>query len=530
MARRLRKHPFPVLTGILVCLAVGLAIRSGTRPASAQPAKALPAALQYVPPDAAVFVHADADKLWSGPIGKAVRGADEKLFAELTAKGKDLFGITPDQVDTVTAFWPKFKGPRDPESFALVLTFKNVYDPKKILAGFDKLFTGDKRPRIVTPSDRLLVLLFDLDEIYAKPQPAGQTGPLTATLREAANDKHLLSYGTTIANLPDQLRGDDLPEEVRPFKPLFQAETLSAFLTLDKALTVEVRVKAASGPKAIEAEKALGFASSMLQQQLAPAVEKLDGPMNTVAVGRELLKSLKATKFATTGDETRATLTLPGDLPYGKAFAEAVGKVREAATRAQSQNNLKQIALALHNYHDTHGSLPPAAVVDKKGKPVLSWRVLILPYIEQNDLYQKFKLDEPWDSPNNIKLIDQMPKVYALPTPTKAKANETHYRVFVGNGSAWDYLKGSKLQEFLDGTSNTILVVTAADAVPWTKPDELDFDPEKDMKKLLGFFESSVCNVAFGDGSVRALSKSLELKTLNALITRGGGEVIGDDF
>ena len=153
------------------------------------------------PPDAAVFVHADADKLWSGPIGKAVRGADEKLFAELTAKGKDLFGITPDQVDTVTAFWPKFKGPRDPESFALVLAFKNAYDPKKILAGFDKLFTGDKRPRIVTASDRLLVLLFDLDEIYAKPQPAGQTGPLTATLREAANGKHLLSYGTTIANL-----------------------------------------------------------------------------------------------------------------------------------------------------------------------------------------------------------------------------------------------------------------------------------------------------------------------------------------
>jgi hypothetical protein len=530
MTCRLRKHPFPVLTGILVCLAVGLGIRSGSRPAAAQPAKALPAALQYVPADAAVFVHADADKLWSGPIGKAVRGADEKLFADLTAKGKDLFGITPDQIESVTAFWPKFKGPGDDEAFGVVIAFKNAYDRKKIESGLDKLFKGGTRPKLIAPSDRLAVLLFELDDSYGKPRPAGKPGPLTATLREAATGKHLLSYGVTLSNIPDQLRGDDLPEEARPFKPLFQAETLSSFLTFDKDLRFEVRVKAASGPKAIEAEKALGFVSSMLQQQLGGALKGLDGPMNTVAVARELLKSLKATKFATTGDETRATLTLPADLPYGKAFAEAVGKVREAAARAQSQNNLKQIAIALHNYHDVHGSLPPAAVVDKKGKPVLSWRVLILPYIEQNDLYQKFKLDEPWDSPNNIKLIDQMPKVYALPTPTKAKANETHYRVFVGNGSAWDYLKGSKLQEFIDGTSNTIVVVTAADAVPWTKPDELEFDPEKDMKKLLGFFESSVCNVALGDGSVRSLSKSIAAKTLNALITRGGGEVIGDDF
>ena len=74
------------------------------------------------------------------------------------------------------------------------------------------------------------------------------------------------------------------------------------------------------------------------------------------------------------------------------------------------------------------------------------------------------------------------------------------------------------------------VVVTAADAVPWTKPDELDFDPEKDMIKLLGFFPSNVCNVALGDGSVRALSKSITAKTLGALITRSGGEVVGDDF
>ena len=107
--------------------------------------------------------------------------------------------------------------------------------------------------------------------------------------------------------------------------------------------------------------------------------------------------------------------------------------------------------------------------------------------------------------------------------------DETHYRVFVGNGAAFDYLRGPKLTEFLDGTSNTIMIVTSDKAVPWTKPDELAFDPDKDMTKLLGFFPGEVCSVAFGDGSVRALPKKLKLKTLNALITKAGGEVIDDD-
>ena len=529
MTLRLRQNGFKLVLGGLLCLGLGIALRSGPSPAAAQPAGELPAALQYIPADAALFVHGDAEKIWSGPIGKAIRGADEKLFADLTAKGKDLFGVTPDQVETVTAFWPQMKGPGDQESFALVVSFKTAYDAKKVRSGFDQLLKAGTRPRIFTPSDRLLVLLFELDESYSKPRPAGGTGPLTPYLREAATGKYLFVHGTALSALPDEIRGDDVPEEVRPFKALLQADAVAAFLALDKELTFEVRVKSTSGPKAIEAEKALGFATKLLDQQLTGALKELDGPMSTLAVLKEIQKSLKATKFATTGEETRATLTLPADLPYGQAFAEAVGKVREAANRAQSQNNLKQIALGLHNYHDTYGSMPPAAVVDKKGKPILSWRVLILPFIEGNELYKQFKLDEPWDSPNNIKLLDKMPKVYSLPIPTKAKANETHYRVFVGNGSAWDYLKGPKLQEFLDGTSNTILVVTAADAVPWSKPDELEFDAEKDMKKLLGYYPSTVSSVAFGDGSVRALSKNLNPKTLNAMITRNGGEAIGDD-
>ncbi len=115
----------------------------------------------------------------------------------------------------------------------------------------------------------------------------------------------------------------------------------------------------------------------------------------------------------------------------------AVQKVRESAARMQSSNNLKQISLAIDNYEAANGNMPAAAICDPAGKPLLSWRVAILPYIEQANLYSQFKLDEPWDGPNNSKLIAAMPKTYALPGDPPADG-QTHYRVFVGNGAAFD--------------------------------------------------------------------------------------------
>src|SRR5262249_40256468 len=146
------------------------------------------------------------------------------------------------------------------------------------------------------------------------------------------------------------------------------------------------------------------------------------------------------------GDSLRTTLALPPHFKSlfgtaavaGSMFAPAVGKLKEGAVRAQSANNLKQIGLALHNYHDTMGNFPPAAIVDEQGNRLLSWRVAILPYIEQVELYKQFKLDEPWDSDHNKKLIAKMPKTYALPNKM-SKPGETHYRVFVGNGALFDW-------------------------------------------------------------------------------------------
>jgi hypothetical protein len=180
------------------------------------------------------------------------------------------------------------------------------------------------------------------------------------------------------------------------------------------------------------------------------------------------------------------------------------------------------MALAMHNYLDTNGTFPPAAHTDKDGKPLLSWRVLILPYLEQSQLYNDFKLDEPWDGPNNKKLLERMPKVFAV--GDKPGAN-TYYRVFLGKGAAFEGAKGLKIADFTDGTSNTFLIVEAETPVPWTKPDELEFDAKKELPKLGGVDKENFY-AAFADGSVKSFPKTIDKDKLKAYITRNGGEVI----
>ena len=205
--------------------------------------------------------------------------------------------------------------------------------------------------------------------------------------------------------------------------------------------------------------------------------------------------------------------------------------VNEAARSGMAHNDLKQLALAMHNYQDVQGTLPPRAVFDKGGRPLLSWRVLLLPYIEQDDLYKQFKLDEPWDGPHNRKLLEMMPVTYAHPLRRAGEEPfSTHWQVFVGKGAAFEGERGLRLpQDFPDGASQTILIAEAAEAVPWTKPDDLIYAPDKPLPKLGGLFSGSFF-VAFGDASVQRLTQETSEATLRALITRNGHDRPGPDW
>jgi hypothetical protein len=216
----------------------------------------------------------------------------------------------------------------------------------------------------------------------------------------------------------------------------------------------------------------------------------------------------------------------------GGMMVPAVQKVRDAADRMTSQNNLKQIGIALHSYHDVMGAFPPAVVRDKNGKALYSWRVLILPYLEQDVIYKNWKKDEPWDSPHNKPLSDVVLKVYTLPGYPDGVSNRTPYRVFIGKGTGFEELKGQpskgiRLADITDGTSNTIAVVEAAETVPWAKPEELDFVLGKPLPPLGPPWRDGF-NALLFDASVTFIPKTIKPQSLQAMITRNGGEIVND--
>jgi hypothetical protein len=225
---------------------------------------------------------------------------------------------------------------------------------------------------------------------------------------------------------------------------------------------------------------------------------------------------------------------------------------RQAVNRMRSSNNLKQIGLAVHNYEDAFECLPHNTY-SLDGKPLLSWRVHLLPYIEHDHIYRQFKLDEPWDSPNNIHLLNEKPKYYMGPGDLSGKPGSlTYYRGFSSPGTVferrplrvvksppnwWRVLKeessltttGFKLMDVKDGLGNTILVVEAGEPVEWTKPDDLDASPGKPFPKMGGLGWRNGFQALMGDGSVRMLKYDTPEETLRGLVTHSGGEPVSPE-
>jgi hypothetical protein len=578
---------------------------------SATAADPLPPELQLVPPDAGLFVHIDVATVWKSKIGESIRtmprpaapkaappaamkkdkmemekkkaetaagkpavtnskledkpdaGSGMSFYDELLEKVRGATGLTPDDVKSVTFFFPKIKGPGDEASAVFVVTLLKPYDRTKLLAGlasFEKDLANPKEtepgvfefgmdPKAIKEAQEkgrpradgiMRLLLTDPTRIVITgprykgvPKPAVGDGPISPALREAAAGK-TLTVAVNFAQFPEEIKGEDLPAEVRPFKPLIHSEVaMGTAMLKDNVFDVLVRIKAEDARKAGEAEKSLGALVTLGRVLLPRGIQEVEkvkeGPEKAfLPLMKGVLDGLNAAKTAVDGSEATLALKVPADVPAGTLLAMVSGAVgpTTAAARAQSANNLKQLGLAMHNYHDTYTRFPAAAICDKKGKALLSWRVAILPYVEQDNLYKEFKLDEPWDSEHNKKILETTyPKVFALPGSDDFEKKATHYRVFTGKGAGFNQLQSCRIQEITDGTSNTIMIVTAKDAVPWTKPDDLPFDPKADVAKLL-HFENGVTQVGFFDGSVRALSDKLKETTWKAMVTIGGGEVV----
>ena len=202
---------------------------------------------------------------------------------------------------------------------------------------------------------------------------------------------------------------------------------------------------------------------------------------------------------------------------------------RDSARRAWCVNNLKQLGLAMHNYHASNECLPPAAITDKNGKPLLSWRVALLPYIECSDLYNRFHLDEPWDSPHNLTLLNAMPSYFKCPSDPDPKPGMTNYVAVIGPSTCFrpDF-QPVRFADITDGTSNTLLLGESRRAVPWTKPEDLRFDQNIPFSGL-GSAHNSGFNALLADGSVKFLKNTISPAVFNALLTRNGGEILSGE-
>ena len=243
---------------------------------------------------------------------------------------------------------------------------------------------------------------------------------------------------------------------------------------------------------------------------------------------KALAKAVAGTVIEQKGTTVQAQLKVDASpAVVQRTIKDVVASVRRKGDRTQSVNNLKQIGLALHSYHDANKRLPPAglsSIKDPNGKPLLSWRMAILPYIDEAPLYNQFDLDKPWDHPTNKMLIAKMPRIYVLPGAETKEEGMTHYRVLVGPQTVFEPGQKITLIGITDGTSNTIMAVEAKEPAIWTRPDDLPFDPKGPLPKF-GVSPDGF-NAVFGDATVRFIRAGTPDEVIRALITRNGGETV----
>jgi prepilin-type processing-associated H-X9-DG protein len=519
-----------------------------------------PPELAQIPPDAAVIVHARLADLWKSDGLADVRRIVLKAGPDALAALDRRFTPAPSTAEQVTAYIVPPAGEEDLLAVAFV-TFGKPFDraavvknslPKaRPMKGKLNAWYGDESADygvLFVDTQTIAVGNFRGVARLADGRAAGP--PVSATFPELADPTKLVTVAANLSAVPPRMMEDlsrDMPAELRP---LLRAK--AAVVSLDAGADgVNLRVAYPDKESADAAGKAIQDGVALAKGHIAEFREELkkkvegDGkPAGLDALPDALLAvaglgALQEAEDLLTGlplkrDGNAFALAVPipaqlRPLVLGSGLAAgmlvpATQRIRLASNRMKDSNNLKQFALAMHNYNDVNGQIP-GAICDKAGKPLLSWRVMLLPYVEQDNLFRQFHLDEPWDSEHNKKLVEKMPRIFEVPG-RPVKAGHTHYRTFVGEKGSWKkYDDTLTVAGIPDGTSNTWMIAEAEEAVIWTKPDELPADGKTPPK--LGKFFSGGFNVAFWDGSVRYFAKMP--KAALKFIDPNDGEVIGPD-
>ena len=350
-----------------------------------------------------------------------------------------------------------------------------------------------------------------------------------APVLKLAAEKHPTVVGINVGEIVKASRGDRLASDFKAVQPLLKAQFATLTVDFDGQIQADARLTFAKESDAKEGaaglNDSLDLARGGLEEMLKQLDKAGDSPQQTALLKnvRAALRDVKATQK---GSMVEMEAALKPDL---QTAIGAQTEVIDSAKKDIETTWLRELAFAMHKYHDAYGHFPAAAVYDKDGKPLLSWRVLLLPYLDQKELYNQFHLDEPWDSDNNKKLLEKMPTVFSVINDEAQKKHETYFQAFVGKGSVFEGKTGLTMPKIAaaDGTSLTILFAEAKKPVPWTKPEDIVFDEGELVPKVGGLSKGGFM-AAMCDGSVRFLPASIKEETLRALVTWNGGETIPD--
>ncbi|MBL8824943.1 MAG: DUF1559 domain-containing protein [Planctomycetia bacterium] len=550
------------LTGLsyLGCLAVLLACSSSDKLQAQHEAK--PWFARLIGPQTMVFGHLRVYDTLQRPFFKMVRQQLKQSGIEPFKEMEKMLGIGLDDIDSVTVYveQPEIdngrpKEPRRPhilisgrKPIAGDVVRKSLGD-EVATTKFGKYELQQGKSMAYSLLDEKTLLLFS---IPTGPQRVDQQYFLpyfTQLEAEVEVNKAMLESinlavggkyaGVAGFRIPEELSTllqaemNNVPPAATPFKALVKVQSGQVSLQFvdDSPNDIQLQVRGR-----FQDEKAAQAGLGSIKFAIAAAKMSVSSIVGGNAAenkvtAQAITRLFEAIKTETKGSEVH--LSYEANTPILMALLlPAIQKVRVAANRTVSGNNMRQALIAMHNYYNDYDRLPDVVSM-KEGKPLHSWRVHILPYVEYDQLYKQIKLDEPWDSEHNLKIFESVPipKIYDHPGQNEGANRKTYYKAFYSKpdkNPAAGFKLGARttFATMVDGTSNTIALVEAGPPVLWYKPEDIEFDPNVPLPKMVSPWPDNRVQVAFFDGHIQSLWLGQKEDLWKASITANGGEVV----
>lgn len=540
----------------------------------------LPDDLKWIPLDAKGFTSVRISEIIEtetfNRVVKSFFPAERISMADFLGGLTPLFGSHPQEIERLTLVYPDSSSPSQSsaglsDSTITIISTRHPYNRRDVIESLDRSNSTGKwqmtepagadpeHYESADPAGRSIRFLNDhvyafASKIDGKNPLAGfqahdptLTGPLDEPLSWAARVDHLIVLGfhPTPEVLNESFKDSGFGKLTRRLTSFQNLEALglsidlksgSAKQAVGDALLLDLKLTFPDDSQAAKGEESVRKLVEEARQSLRALLQQSDKLQEWAGFSPRLVGefelALQTTKISREGRAVLISQDFRTDLgAVVKEIQENTLKnARQAITRQVLAINLGRIGTALQSYHGVHNHFPAAAIHDKDGKPLLSWRVELLPYLGANDLYKQFHLDEPWDSPHNRSLIDKMPEIYGVTTVGEKKEPQTYFQIFVGPKTPFEGRRQPRVPEsFPDGAAQTFLVVEARDPVVWTKPVELPYEIKGNLPNLGGLVPDGFYAL-MADGAIRFIPKSLSEETLRAVITPAGGEKLGSDW